>query len=143
MKFFIDNIFLFCLAVLSGGALLIPLLQQRGNSLGVLQATQLINQNKTIIVDVRDAAQFAEGHIREAKNIPIKELAKRRDELDKFKNRKILVVCQNGTQSAKAAGILGKAGFGEVYGLSGGMAAWKKQSLPVVGVKADPVKGVA
>jgi rhodanese-related sulfurtransferase len=143
VKFFIDNIFLFCLAVLSGGALLIPLLQQRGNALGVLQATQLINQNKTIIVDVRDAAQFAEGHIREAKNIPIKELAKRMDELDKFKNRKILVVCQSGTQSAKAAGMLAKAGFPEAFGLSGGMAAWKKQSLPVVGVKTDPVKGIA
>lgn len=143
MKFIIDNIFLFGLAILSGGALLLPFLQQRGNKLSLLQATQLINQNKTIIIDVRDEAQFASGHIREAKNIPAKELAKRIGELDKFKTRNILVVCQSGTQSGKAAATLVKAGFNDVFGLTGGMAAWQAQSLPTVGGKAAAVKGAA
>jgi rhodanese-related sulfurtransferase len=143
VKFIIDNIFLFGLAILSGGALLLPFLQQRGNKLSLLQATQLINQNKTIIIDVRDEAQFASGHIREAKNIPAKELAKRIGELDKFKTRNILVVCQSGTQSGKAAATLAKAGFNDVFGLTGGMAAWQTQSLPTVGGKAAAVKGAA
>lgn len=143
MKFIIDNIFLIGLAVLSGGALLLPFLQQRGNKLSLLQATQLINQNKTIIIDVRDEAQFASGHIREARNIPAKELAKRIGELDKFKARNVLVVCQTGTQSPKAAATLTKAGFNEVFGLSGGMAAWQAQALPVVGGKAVIVKNAA
>jgi rhodanese-related sulfurtransferase len=143
VKFIIDNIFLIGLAVLSGGALLLPFLQQRGNKLSLLQATQLINQNKTIIIDVRDEAQFASGHIREARNIPVKELAKRIGELDKFKARNVLVVCQTGTQSPKAAATLTKAGFNEVFGLSGGMAAWQAQALPVVGGKAVIVKNAA
>jgi rhodanese-related sulfurtransferase len=143
VKFIIDNIFLFGLAILSGGALLLPLLQQRGNKLSLLQATQLINQNKTIIIDVRDEAQFASGHIREARNIPAKDLAKRVGELEKLKTRNVLVVCQTGTQSAKAASTLVKAGFTEVFGLAGGMAAWQAQSLPVVGGKAVIVKSAA
>jgi rhodanese-related sulfurtransferase len=143
VKFIIDNIFLIGLAVLSGGALLLPFLQQRGNKLSLLQATQLINQNKTIIIDVRDEAQFASGHIREARNIPAKELAKRIGELDKLKTRNVLVVCQTGTQSPKAAATLTKAGFNEVFGLSGGMAAWQAQALPVVGGKAVIVKNAA
>jgi rhodanese-related sulfurtransferase len=143
VKFIIDNIFLIGLAVLSGGALLLPFLQQRGNKLSLLQATQLINQNKTIIIDVRDEAQFASGHIREARNIPAKELAKRVGELDKFKTRNVLVVCQTGTQSPKAAATLTKAGFNEVFGLAGGMAAWQAQALPVVGGKAVIVKNAA
>ena len=143
MKFIIDNIFLFGLAILSGGALLLPLLQQRGNKLSLLQATQLINQNKTIIIDVRDEAQFANGHIREARNIPAKDLAKRVGELEKLKTRNVLVVCQTGTQSGKAAATLVKAGFTEVFGLAGGMAAWQAQALPVVGGKAVTVKSAA
>jgi rhodanese-related sulfurtransferase len=144
VKFIIDNIFLIGLAILSGGALLLPLLQQRGNKLSLLQATQLINQNKTIIIDVRDEAQFASGHIREARNIPAKDLAKRVGELEKLKTRNVLVVCQTGTQSAKAASTLAKAGFAEVFGLTGGMAAWQAQSLPVVvGGKAVIAKSAA
>ncbi|HWZ49611.1 MAG TPA: rhodanese-like domain-containing protein [Herbaspirillum sp.] len=143
MKFIIDNIFLIGLVIVSGGALLLPFLQQRGNKLSLLRATQLINQNKTIIIDVRDEAQFASGHIREARNIPAKELAKRVSELDKFKTRNVLVVCQTGTQSPKAAATLTKAGFNEVFGLAGGMAAWQAQALPVVGGKAVIVKNAA
>jgi rhodanese-related sulfurtransferase len=142
VKFIIDNIFLVGLAILSGGALFLPMLQQRGgNKLSLLQATQLINQNRTVILDVRDTAQFAAGHIREARNIPAKELAKRVGELEKLKTRNFLVVCQSGTQSAGAAATLAKAGFAEVFGLAGGMSAWQAQSLPVVGSAAPVVKG--
>jgi rhodanese-related sulfurtransferase len=144
VKFIIDNIFLIGLAILSGGALFLPMLQQRGgNKLSLLQATQLINQNKTVILDVRDEAQFAAGHIRDARNIPAKDLAKRVGELEKLKNRNFLVVCESGTQSAGAAAKLVKAGITEVYGLAGGMQAWQKQSLPVVGGTAAIVKGAA
>ncbi|RXZ36248.1 rhodanese-like domain-containing protein [Oxalobacteraceae bacterium CAVE-383] len=144
MKFIIDNIFLIGLAILSGGALIIPMLQQRGgNKLTLLQATQLINQNKTVILDVRDEAQFAAGHIRDARNIPARELAKRVGELEKLKTRNFLVVCQSGTQAAGAAATLAKAGFPEVFCLTGGMSAWQAQSLPVVGGAAAAVKGAA
>lgn len=132
MKFIIDNIWLIALVLVSGGALLWPTLQRRGEKVSLLQATQLINQGKTIIVDVREPAEFVTGHLRDAKNIPFKELASRLGELDKFKSKAVIVVCQNGVVSAKAAVQLKKNGFNEAVSLDGGIAAWKAQSLPLV-----------
>jgi rhodanese-related sulfurtransferase len=136
VKFIIDNIFLVGLVIISGGALLIPYLQQRGNKLTTLQATQLMNTGKALVLDVRDAEQFAAAHLREARNIPLKDLAGRVSELDKFKSKNVIVVCQSGTQSGKAESVLKKAGFNDVHGLTGGIAAWQAQGLPTTGQKA-------
>ena len=132
MKFFIDNIFLIVLAVVSGAALLLPLVQRSGNKVSVLQATQLINQGKTLILDVRDAAEFVSGHVRDAKNIPLKELSGRIGEIDKFKTKTVVVVCPTGVQSSKATAKLKSAGFNDVHSLNGGLAAWQTQGLPTV-----------
>lgn len=132
MKFIIDNIWLIGLVLVSGGALLWPSLQRRGEKVSLLQATQLINQGKAVIVDVREPAEFAAGHLRDAKNVPLKELASRPGELDKFKSKTAIAVCQNGVASAKAAAQLKKAGFNEAVSLDGGIAAWKAQNLPLV-----------
>jgi len=131
VKFFLDNIWLIGIALLSGGALLWPMLQRRGEKVSILQATQLINQGKAVIVDVRDPEAFAAGHLRDAKNIPLKELSNRIGELDKFKAKSMIAVCQSGVQSAKAAGQLKKAGFNDAFSLDGGMAAWQAQGLPL------------
>lgn len=131
MKFFLDNIWLIGLALLSGGALLWPILQRRGAKVSVLQATQLINQGKGVIVDVREPAEFAAGHLRDAKNIPLKELPNRIGELDKFKSKSVITVCQSGMRSAKAAAQLKKAGFNEACSLDGGIAAWQAQGMPI------------
>jgi rhodanese-related sulfurtransferase len=131
VKFIIDNIWLVAVALISGGALLMPILQRRGQKVSLLQATQLINQGKTVIVDVRDAAEFATGHIRDSKNIPLNELPQRINELDKFKSKSVIVLCQSGVRSSKAAMQLKKAGFNEVFSLNGGLAAWLAQGLPI------------
>jgi rhodanese-related sulfurtransferase len=130
VEFIINNIWLFALVLISGGMLLWPVLQQRGSKVSILQATQLINQGKTVIIDVRDPAEFATGHIREAKNIPLKELPKRVGELEKFKSKSVIVVCTSGAQSSKAANQLKHAGFKEVFSLTGGLTAWRAQGLP-------------
>jgi len=135
VKFILDNIFLIGLVIISGGALLIPYLQQSGSKLSTLQATQLINSAKPLILDVRDADQFAAAHLRDSRHIPLKDLPQRISELDKFKDKSILVICQSGTQSGKAESLLKKAGFNNVQGLDGGIAAWQAQSLPTVGQK--------
>ncbi|HZW11752.1 MAG TPA: rhodanese-like domain-containing protein [Noviherbaspirillum sp.] len=130
MNFFIDNIWLIALVLVSGGALLWPSLQRRGEKVSVLQATQLINQGKGVILDVREPDAFAAGHLRDAKNIPLKDLPNRLGELEKFKSKAVIVVCQTGVQSAKAAAQLKKAGFNEAFSLNGGIAAWQAQGLP-------------
>jgi rhodanese-related sulfurtransferase len=131
VKFLIDNIWLIGIALISGGALLWPNLQRRGSKVTTLQATQMINQGNAVVVDVRDPAAFAAGHLRDAKNIPLKELSNRVSELDKAKTKPVIAVCQSGVQSAKAAAQLKKAGFNAAVSLDGGVAAWQAQGLPI------------
>lgn len=130
VKFILDHIFLVGIAVLSGGALLWPALTQRGKKATPLEVTQLINRGKATIVDVRDADAFAAGHLRDARNIPLKDLKGRTGELDKLKNRTAVVVCQKGTRAFGAAKILEQAGFTDVVVLDGGIDAWRTQGLP-------------
>lgn len=131
MKFIIDHIFLFAIVILSGGALLWPLLAMRGKRATVLEVTQLINRGKTLVLDVRTAEEFAKGHLPDAKNIPLPELAKRMGELEKFKTRPIVVVCQKGSRSATAVAALTGAGYAEATSLDGGIDEWNKQGLPL------------
>lgn len=131
MKFIIDNIFLIAIALLSGGALIVNMMRGMGAKVTALQATKLINQGKTLVLDVRSTEEFATGHIRDAKNIPLKELKDRVAELEKFKARPVVVVCTKGLQSTKATSLLEKEGFEEAVSLLGGMDEWKSQSLPL------------
>jgi rhodanese-related sulfurtransferase len=131
VKFFIDNIFLIAIALVSGGALLWPMLTQRGKRATPQDVTLLINRSKATIVDVRDAMEFAEGHLPEAKNIPLADLDKRIGELEKFKSKSVVVVCKTGARASSAAAKLAKAGFADVVNLDGGVAAWQKAGLPL------------
>ncbi|CAN7666394.1 rhodanese-like domain-containing protein [Pseudoduganella sp. LjRoot289] len=131
MKFLIDQIFLIGIVALSGGALLWPVLTQRGKKVTPAEAVQLINRGKTTILDVRDAKEHASGRLPDAKQIPAAELAQRVGELDKFKNRTIVVVCQTGGRAFGAAKVLEKAGFENVVVLEGGQAAWQTAGLPI------------
>lgn len=131
VKFILDNIFIVAIAVISGGALLWPALAPRGKRASPLQVTQMINRGKTTVVDVRSADEFAAGHLRDAKHIPLADLGNRIGELDKSKSRTIVVVCQTGARGDKAARQLQAAGFEDVYSLEGGQAAWMAAGLPV------------
>ena len=128
MKFFIDNIWLILLALLSGGTLAWPALSRSKHAVSTLQATQLLNKGKIQVLDVRAAEDFAAGHLRSAKNIPLKDLAGRLSELDK--SQAVLVVCMSGVQSARGAAQLHKSGFADVYSLDGGFTQWQTQGLP-------------
>lgn len=131
VNFILDNIFIVAIAVISGAALLWPALAPRGKRVTPLQATQMINRGKTTIVDVRSTEEFATGHVRDAKHIPLADLSNRIGELDKSKNRTVVVVCQTGARGDKAARQLQAAGFDDVHSLEGGLAAWKAAGLPV------------
>ncbi len=131
MNFIVDNIFIVAIAVISGGALLWPALAPRGKRATPLQVTQMINRGKTTILDVRSADEFAAGHLRDAKHIPLADLGNRIGELDKSKNRTVVVVCQTGARADKAARQLQAAGFEDVHALEGGQAAWTAAGLPV------------
>lgn len=131
MKFIIDHIFTVALVLISGGFLLLPALQPRGKRASALQVTQIINRGKSTVVDVRTPAEFAAGHLRDAKNIPLADLGTRIGELEKSKGRSVVVVCQTGARSDKAVRQLAAAGFDDVVSLDGGLTAWQAAGLPV------------
>ena len=131
VKFFIDNIFLIAIVLISGGALLWPTLTVRGKRGSPQDVTMLINRGKATILDVRDAKDYAAGHLADAKHIPLADLDQRLSELDKFKNRSVIVVGKTDARGSAAAAKRGKAGFAAVVNLEGGIAAWQKAGLPL------------
>lgn len=135
MEFFKENVLLIGLALGSGIMLLLPSFKKGAGgalNLGTTEAINLINRNHALVLDVRNDAEFAGGHIVDAKHIPLDKLAERLTELNKYKDKPILVNCQRGARSAKACDILRKAGFTQVNNLQGGLDAWLAAKLPVV-----------
>ena len=131
MKFIIDHIFTIAIVLVSGGYLLFAGLGRGGKRASPLEATMLINRGKSTIVDVRSPEEFAAGHLRDAKNIPLADLGTRIGELEKSKNRSVIVVCQTGARADKAVRQLDAAGFADVVRLDGGIAAWQTAGLPI------------
>lgn len=132
-KFVTEHIFLVALAAMSGGMLIWPALRRTagGPSISTLQATLMINQQNALVLDVRDAADFEKGHVLNARHLPTGELAARSGEIEKFKNKPVIVVCESGNRSEKAAAALRKQGFAQVYSLGGGIGAWRQAGLPL------------
>ena len=134
MEFILENILLIGLALGSGLMLVWPMLNRSSAAanLGPSDAVLLINRSNALVLDVRDEAEYAAGHITDARNIPLAALDARIGELNKFKDKPILVNCQAGVRSGKAVAILQKQGFTKAYNLQGGLNAWQQAKLPVV-----------
>jgi len=94
-------------------------------------ALQLINHKEACILDVREQDEFKAGHLLNAKSIPLGKLRDRIGELERYREKPIVVVCRSGQRSATACALLDKEGFSQVYNLSGGVTAWQKSSLPL------------
>jgi len=132
MEFINQNILLIAVVVVSGLGLLWPLLAgSAGKGLNPVAATQLINREDAYILDVREADEFAGGHLPEARNIPLGKLAERIGELEKFKDRALLVCCAAGVRSGKACAQLRRNGFTRMHSLAGGVDAWVAAGYPV------------
>jgi rhodanese-related sulfurtransferase len=124
---------LFGTAVITGGMLLWPLVSRplrAGSEVGPFDAVQLINRRDAAVIDVRDASDYAAGHIANARHVPENQVAQRLKELDKLKPRPVLVACRTGARAAAVANILRKNGF-EAVALRGGVAAWQQAGLPL------------
>ena len=133
MQFLQDNWMLATLAVVSGVMLIWSFVGGKLSGIeqaDTLKATRLYNDD-ALVLDVREDKEYATGHIPKAKHIPLGQLPSRLQELDKFKSKPILVTCRSGQRSARACGILKKAGFENVYNLAGGIVAWERANLPV------------
>ncbi|MBI5463252.1 MAG: rhodanese-like domain-containing protein [Gammaproteobacteria bacterium] len=99
--------------------------------LGPHAATQTMNAEGTVILDVREDNEYKQGHIANALHIPLGQLAKRLPELDKYRDRPLIAYCRTGNRSDSAARLLHKHGFATVHNLAGGIVAWQNANLPV------------
>ncbi|HEX6267220.1 MAG TPA: rhodanese-like domain-containing protein [Burkholderiales bacterium] len=134
MKFLQENILLIAVAFVSGAMLLWPYLRRAtgGPSVSPSQATQLINREDALVIDVRDPGEYGAGHILGAKNLPLSRLDSGGAELAaKRKDRPLILYCDTGNRSGKAAAALKAQGYTRVLNLSGGMGAWQQAGLPV------------
>lgn len=104
---------------------------QHGTGVSPFGATRLINHEDAVLVDVREESEWRRGHIVNARHIPMGSLEGRLKELNKHKNRPIVLYCQTGDRSGRALKTLTNNGFDQVYNLSGGITAWQNESLPV------------
>jgi rhodanese-related sulfurtransferase len=104
---------------------------QRFASLTPAAAVQLMNQEDVVVLDVREPSETIGGKIARAIQIPVGAVAKRIDELEKHKDKTMLVYCKTGARSGTACRELSKKGFDKVYSLNGGLMAWQEAHLPL------------
>jgi len=83
-----------------------------------------------IMLDVRTAEEYAEGHIKGAVLIPVQVLETRLSEVPK--DKQVYVYCHSGVRSARASKMLIKHGFTNIENVVGGIEAWKHAGYPVV-----------
>jgi rhodanese-related sulfurtransferase len=94
-------------------------------------AVRLINKG-AVVLDVRKPEQFAAGHIVNSRNVELDRLQKGDEAVHKQKNKVLLTVCDTGATAGRAAGLLRKAGYENVFSIKGGLTSWRAENLPVV-----------
>jgi len=131
VNFILDNWALVAVAAVSGGMLLRPVLQGAGGGLTPGAAVQLINRDKAVVIDVREPAEYATGHLVGARNIPVGELEAKLANSVKNKALPLILVCRSGARSGAAMATAKKLGYAQAQSLAGGLNAWAAAKLPV------------
>ena len=102
-----------------------------GATISAQELVSMVNGDGALVLDVRDKAEFEAGHIVDAVNIPYSQLESRYEELNKHKDKPIVITCKMGQHSGTAGTLLRKHGFEQISRLRGGIADWRGQSLPL------------
>lgn len=131
IEFVVNHWFLFSALVVVIGLLIYTQTIVDQQVVDPVAATEMINRRDAVVVDVRPAADFSQGHILNAINIPSNGFGQQLGILDKHRQTPIIVNCRSGAQSQLACEQLRKAGFAEVYNLRGGVMAWQAANLPL------------
>jgi len=129
VNFLLENWMLLLVALASGVALMLPALT-KGSGLDPQAMVQLMNREKAVVVDVCEPDEFARGHVIGAKNLPLAQVDEKLAQLVKNKSTPVIMVCQVGARSARAAAAARKLGYENAQSLSGGLRAWVAASMP-------------
>lgn len=106
--------------------------QRAGATVSNVQATQLINKEGAVVVDIRDPKDFNKGHITDARNISYATFKDRVDELSAYKEKPVILVCAMGQHSGTVGKILRTNGFKDIRRLQGGISGWQSENLPLI-----------
>ncbi len=94
------------------------------------EAAEKIRTGHPLVIDVREAYEYAGGHIKGSRHIPLRQLPEHLTQLGP-KDREIIMVCASGHRSSSAASYLVKEGFTNIQNLNGGMTSWRRAGLPI------------
>ena len=123
------------LAVIMALLALDPLRRRSGGirSVSAVQLPQLMNHEGAIVLDVGEPAEFKKGHIPKAINMPVSQLKNDLGRLEKYRTKDTpIVLSSRANQHAnRAAAILRKNNFSNLYTLAGGLVSWEKENLPL------------
>jgi rhodanese-related sulfurtransferase len=107
-------------------------------SISVQEAPGWLDAHHAAVLDVREPAEYAAGHVPGAVSVPQADLALRLDELPS--QRDVLVVCHSGARSLRSARFLKAVGYDRVTNLEGGTQAWMQAGHPVERADVAPVQ---
>lgn len=133
-QFLQDNVLTVSIAFISGYMLFWSYFGNRLRGIVDVDTTgamNLINRQNAVVLDVREQGEYDSGHVINSRLIPVGQLRERVGELEKYRQRPIVVLCRSGNRSASAAAFLKKEGFTKVHNLAGGIIAWQKANLPL------------
>lgn len=130
---FITNHWVLCSLFVT--VLVLLILNEVRNNLGSSQisaqeAVQRMNHQEAVVIDLRAANVFDEGHIVGAHNIPISLLEKKLNTLQKHLGKPIILFGGSQAETTEAVRVLQPKGF-QILKLPGGLQAWRAASLPL------------
>jgi rhodanese-related sulfurtransferase len=103
-----------------------------GSRLSLSDATNLINRQHAVLIDLREAPAFQSGHIVNALNFPQNDIMSRLEKLKKYQDKPLILVDSAGQQAALIGNRLRTQGFNKVYCLAGGLQSWTNAGLPLI-----------
>jgi rhodanese-related sulfurtransferase len=106
--------------------------RKSGRSLTPQQAINMVNADGGVFLDLRDSGEYGQGHIVNSINIPATKLDARMAELEKYREKPIILVCKMGQSCGAVGKKLTAEAFVGVYRMSGGMMEWGTLQLPLV-----------
>lgn len=95
------------------------------------EAAELIKKDNVLILDVRTSEEYSEGHIQNARLIPVNTLKHKLSQIENYKNSPVLVYCASGGRSVTASKLLDINGYTSIYNLKNGISEWIKSGLQI------------
>ena len=102
-----------------------------GSKLSLGEVVQAVNAEKAVLLDVRETKEFSKGHVANAINIAHSKVESSLNQLDKYREKQIIVTDAMGQHAGTVSRMLSKKGF-NVARMRGGMSEWKQEGLPLV-----------